>query len=265
VTRGYDGSTPRSFNAGDNIYLNVTSVIIEDIQDEVTRLETDKLDISDFNSTLRNNLGNWKVIYTNGTGDETELTLWSAGQFLKSNGATSAPEWESPTVDINWLTEDNDVLDNDDMLVYYDGTGNKKRKAKATITQEGLVEMATDAEAVAGTDETRYTNSKQLHDNISDAFWARSTVLEWTTYQATTNWLLVWWLLATGGWSVWVVTISSDSSATPTTTVFTSINIASNDRGTWSGIPIIKNDYYKVVAANPAYISSFSCFFHPMS
>jgi hypothetical protein len=75
VTRGYDGSTPRSFNAGDNIYLNVTSIIIEDIQDEVTRLENDKLDISDFNSTLRNNLGNWKVIYTNGSGDETELTL----------------------------------------------------------------------------------------------------------------------------------------------------------------------------------------------
>jgi hypothetical protein len=65
VTRGYDGSAPRSFDAGDFIYLNVTSIIIEDIQDEVTRLETDKLDISDFNSTLRNNLGNWKVIYTN--------------------------------------------------------------------------------------------------------------------------------------------------------------------------------------------------------
>ena len=49
VTRGYDGSTPRSFNAWDNIYLNVTSIIIEDIQDEVTRLETDKLDVSDEN------------------------------------------------------------------------------------------------------------------------------------------------------------------------------------------------------------------------
>lgn len=165
VTRWFDWSTPTSFDAGDNIYLNVTSKVVQDIQDEVTRLESDKLNVSAFNSTLRNNLGSWKVIYTNGSWDETELTLWSNGQFLKSNWTSSAPTWESPTVDINWLTLDNDVLDSDDMLVYYDGTGNKKRNAKASTTQEGLVEMATDAEANTGTDETRYINAKQAYQN----------------------------------------------------------------------------------------------------
>ncbi len=181
VTRGYDGSTPRSFNAGDNIYLNVTSVIIEDIQDEVTRLETDKLDVSDFNSTLRNNLGNWKVIYTNGTGDETELTLWSAGQFLKSNGATSAPTFESPTVDINWLTEDNDALDSDDMLVYYDGAGNKKRKAKATTSQEWLVRQLTDTEAKAWSN-AWYISWEQMIDEVTNRPWI---IIAGTTYIAS--------------------------------------------------------------------------------
>jgi hypothetical protein len=35
------------------------------------------------------------------------------------------------------------------MLVYYDGAGNKKRKAKASTTQEGLVRQLTDVEAKA--------------------------------------------------------------------------------------------------------------------
>lgn len=175
VTRGYNWSTARSFNAGDNIYVNVTSIIIEDIQDEVTRLESDKLNISAFNSTLRNNLWNWKVIYTNGSGDETELTLWSAGQFLKSNGASSAPTWESPTVDINWLTEDNDTLDTDDMLVYYDWAGNKKRKAKATTSQEWLLKTLTNNETLSWT-----TFWWVTWDQLNTFYWY--TIAAWTTY-----------------------------------------------------------------------------------
>lgn len=38
---------------------------------------------------------NWKVIYSNGTGVITELALGSAGEVLKSNGATSAPTWQT--------------------------------------------------------------------------------------------------------------------------------------------------------------------------
>lgn len=43
VTRGYDGTTATTFLSGDYIYLNVVSKVIEDIQDEVVRLEDDKL------------------------------------------------------------------------------------------------------------------------------------------------------------------------------------------------------------------------------
>lgn len=201
VTRWYDWDTPRSFNAWDNIYLNVTSIIIEDIQDEITRLETDKLDISDFNSTLRNNLGNWKVIYTNGSWDETELALWSNGQFLKSNGATSTPTWEAPTVDINWLTEDNDALDGDDMLVYYDGASNKKRKAKASTSQEWLVRQLTDAEAKAWSNNW-YISWEQMIEEVTLRPWViiagatyTASSHPWVSFTNTTYASKFWWTI----------------------------------------------------------------------
>ena len=37
--------------------------------------------------------GNWKVVYTDGSGDVQELTLGTDGYYLKSNGASSAPTW----------------------------------------------------------------------------------------------------------------------------------------------------------------------------
>ena len=38
----------------------------------------------------------WRVFYSNGTGDVTELALGADGTFLKSNGATSAPTFATP-------------------------------------------------------------------------------------------------------------------------------------------------------------------------
>jgi len=40
--------------------------------------------------------GNWKTIYTNGSGAVTELALGSAGKVLTTNGTSSAPTWETP-------------------------------------------------------------------------------------------------------------------------------------------------------------------------
>lgn len=48
---------------------------------------------------------NWKVFYTNWSGINTELALWDATKVLTSNGAAAAPTFESPTVDINSLSE----------------------------------------------------------------------------------------------------------------------------------------------------------------
>ena len=48
ITRWYDGSTAQSFSSDDYFSIYPVAKVIEDIQDEVTRLETDKLDIDDF-------------------------------------------------------------------------------------------------------------------------------------------------------------------------------------------------------------------------
>ena len=70
VTRGYDGSTATTFLSGDYVYLNVTSKVIEDIQDEVVRLEADKLD----DGTLRTGLTANRVFKTDGSGNEVAIT-----------------------------------------------------------------------------------------------------------------------------------------------------------------------------------------------
>lgn len=38
----------------------------------------------------------WRVFYSNGTSVITELALGTSGQYLKANGATSAPTWDTP-------------------------------------------------------------------------------------------------------------------------------------------------------------------------
>ncbi len=44
-------------------------------------------------STSDHTAGNWKVFYSNGSGQVTELALGSSGTFLQSNGASSAPSF----------------------------------------------------------------------------------------------------------------------------------------------------------------------------
>jgi len=38
----------------------------------------------------------WRLFYSDGDGDVTELAFGTSGQYLKSNGATSAPSWATP-------------------------------------------------------------------------------------------------------------------------------------------------------------------------
>lgn len=57
----------------------------------------------------------WRIFYSNTDGDVTELAFGTSGQYLRSNGATSAPTWDTPggagdmlksTYDVN---EDGDI------------------------------------------------------------------------------------------------------------------------------------------------------------
>lgn len=77
-------------------------------QDSTITSNYNTLNTNKLNKTgqLRTGNGAWKVTYNNGSGDETEVTLGSAGQALLSNGATSAPTFGTPTADVNGQTED---------------------------------------------------------------------------------------------------------------------------------------------------------------
>jgi len=50
----------------------------------------------------------------------------------------------------------------------YNGSVNVKRTAKASATNEGLIEMLTDAEAAAGTNEEKAVNAKQLASEVQN-------------------------------------------------------------------------------------------------
>jgi hypothetical protein len=149
-TRWFDGDTATTFNAWDYVYLNVCSIIIEDIQAEIdTKL-------ADWD--LRTWLTAYRTLYTDSSWNEQALAHWANARVLTSNWASANPSWNVATVDINWLTNDDWVLQTTDKLMFYDASewSNNKRTAKASETIEWLVERATDAEMAAKTDTTRY-------------------------------------------------------------------------------------------------------------
>lgn len=61
-----------------------------------SNLNTDKAEISGALTQFVGN-GNWKLFYSNGSGDITELALGASGKVLQSNGASSAPTFETPS------------------------------------------------------------------------------------------------------------------------------------------------------------------------
>lgn len=145
IVRGQNGTTAQSFTDGDRVSLYFVAENLDDINTEVARLETDKLD----NDELRTWLGASKVLTTNVSGVETELAF--------SGVATDALLWDgtwgTTPVNINWQTLENGTLASGDEIVFYDASAAslRKRNMTATTTREWLVELATDAEVLART------------------------------------------------------------------------------------------------------------------
>lgn len=65
---------------------------------------------------------NWRVFYSDGSGDVTELALGADGTFLGSNGATSAPTFETPSGAGNMLMVVYDTDEDGDIEVSAGGT-----------------------------------------------------------------------------------------------------------------------------------------------
>ena len=177
ITKGAFWDTQRSFDADDHVYLTNDVEIIEDIQNETSRLETDKLN----KGWLREAISwLWKLFYTNWSWNENTLWLWSAWTYLKSTGTSSAPKWWNPPLDINGQDPATTPISTW-LVALYNGTENVKVTlanlvkglATATTSQAWVVERATDTEASNKTDTTRYVTPKHLWDlftvAVSDA------------------------------------------------------------------------------------------------
>lgn len=111
----------------ENVY---SSEFIKDIQNETTRLEATKLNKWWLRTTLANA---WRIFYSNWSRNEVALWLWANWTVLQSNGASSAPSWTSPTVNIWWLGEKTSLNTNDKFVIYRPWEGNFSVEAWAFI------------------------------------------------------------------------------------------------------------------------------------
>lgn len=94
--------------------------------------------------------------YFGASGNEVELAFSTSGYVLQTNGATSAPTWVAPSVNITGLTEDTTPDHANDFLVNYDTSAGSNKKVKFTSY------AASDAEARAGSNTVKYVTPKHL-------------------------------------------------------------------------------------------------------
>jgi len=139
--------------------LDTLSGLISGNTSSINTLSSTKLNIA---GGTRTGLTANRALITDASGVETYLT-GTTTQVIGFDGA-GKPIAVTPTVDINGLTEKTSTIGATDMLLMYDvaGGANKKHLAQASTTNEGLVEMCTDAEVTTHTDVTRYANIKQI-------------------------------------------------------------------------------------------------------
>ena len=78
-------------------------------------------------STDDHTAGNWKLFYSNGSGNITELSLGTNGQYLKSNGTSIAPSWDDITITttLSDLTDTTINSPSDGQILIYSGSTNK--------------------------------------------------------------------------------------------------------------------------------------------
>lgn len=88
ITREFAGTTARTFPTSSYAYWVIHSYTTKDIQDEVTRLEADKLD----NNELRTWLTSNRLLSSNNSWvEEAWISFWTAWQVLTSTWTTTQP------------------------------------------------------------------------------------------------------------------------------------------------------------------------------
>ena len=250
-------NTAFSFEDGSLVQLRAVAEDFDSFQNQIDA----KLD-ADW--SLRTWLWNHKIIYTNWSWNETELALWTTSQVLTSNWPTSAPTFESPSVDINSQAEKTAPTGTDEAIIY-DGSWNKKTTltnltkwlSQASETVKWTVERATDAEATAWTDTTRYITPKQAKDN----YWKE---VFWNFTKSTNNWdnvviahwlwktprLVEVWYNATWPWNSWVIYYWVWQS----TWQFTMWRAYSSSSPTWNYTEFLSGRIIQYTTAHPTFL-----------
>lgn len=193
-----------------SIYNYITTKMdLSWIQDDITDLENNKLDS---NWELRTWLWTHKLIYTNSSGNEVELSFWTNGQVLWFTWISSAPTPVTPTMDIHSLTEITTVdWDNDELVIYSNSVSwNRKIIAWATETKAWLVELATNEETLTWTDTEKsvtpawlsYAMSDWWYDYIYNLFFLSGwslTLPQWATWYDNIDayWSNISWIIET--------------------------------------------------------------------
>lgn len=131
----------------------------------------------------------WRVFYSNTDGDVTELALGTSGTYLKSNGASSAPTWDTPGGSGDMLISvydpnavSGDAFDQDNMV---DGTTNKNYTATEQTKLAGAEETSNKATDFSTVNDTLYPTVEAVSEYVANAV---TGLLDYRgTYDASTN------------------------------------------------------------------------------
>lgn len=123
-------------------------------------------------STSDHTAGNWKVVYTNGLGQVVELALGAANTYLKSNGVSSIPSFDTPG-------GSGDVVgpasSTDNAIARFDSTtGKLLQNSLATLSDAGTINIPTGQSyqingVAIDTDDVSEGTNKYVSDTASTA------------------------------------------------------------------------------------------------
>ena len=191
-------TTAFSFDAWDRVSQYIPAEVIQDLYTWIVALWTSKLNVA---WQLRTWNGAWKVVYNDWSWDETELALWTAWKVLTSNWATSAPTFETPTVDIGWLSAIINLSSTDEFII---NQGGNKKITKDNL-EKNLILDFWDASDWNVTITTSVTLTRDMYYNnltINNPW-----VLDTAWYKVFVAWTLSWtWTIRRNGniWNNWV-------------------------------------------------------------
>lgn len=192
ITRSFWGDTAISFSGDDYFCLHVNSDIIIDIQDEISLKLARAWMLRTWNWA-------WKISYNNWSWDETELALWSANTYLKSNWPSSAPSWTTPPLDIEWQTEI--TPEANDFWVFYDLTWTVNWKALiARIAWMFALTFWNWSDGNVSISWTVTLSRDMYYNDLTVPAWA---VLDPNWYRIFIKWKLSWAWTIGRNWNNW--------------------------------------------------------------